>query len=176
MPTQHTVTSYKFHELSEQAKEKARQWMRGCIGMTTDWADNIENDALEVGLKLTAWDIGRAQVCEGEFTEGAEHTAHRILDEHGETCETFRIASEYLRARDEAVDTATRDEQGEFEDPEALENKLDELEAEFLHDLCSEYLTTLDNEYAYRMSDEAVDEDMETNEYDFTQDGERFTL
>ena len=47
MPTTHTVTAYTFDELSPEAKERARTWMRE--GVQQDWdAEYILSDAAEI--------------------------------------------------------------------------------------------------------------------------------
>lgn len=51
--------------------------------------------------------------------------------------------------------------------------KLEEAEQVFRKALGACYLDLLGKEYDYRMSNEAVDEDLRANEYLFTEDGER---
>lgn len=57
---------YQFSELSEQAKKKAIEWGYD-INVCHEWWEVIYEDAAEIGLKLTGFDIGRGQDCEGEF-------------------------------------------------------------------------------------------------------------
>lgn len=44
MPTQKTVTLYTFEELSDKAKERARQWWRDASAQDEFW-DSIYEDA-----------------------------------------------------------------------------------------------------------------------------------
>lgn len=47
MPTRHTVTTYKFNELSEKAKEKAREWYRELDSVYFDADDFKEHTLVE---------------------------------------------------------------------------------------------------------------------------------
>lgn len=44
---------------------------------------------------------------------------------------------------------------------------------QFFHELCQEFWSTLEKEYDYLTSDEAVKDTIEANEYDFYEDGRR---
>ena len=171
MPTVKTITAYTFDELSEEAKEKAREWMRD-HALEYDWWDFIYEDAANVGIKITGFDLGRGSYCNGTI-EDAEGTAHAILKNHGEEGETYKTASAYLKERDEAIDAAPRDEDGEFEDEGALDDKLDEIAGEFIKSILEDYRICLQREYEYRLSDEVIDEDIRANEYLFTEEGRR---
>lgn len=167
-----TKTLYKFDELSDKAKEKARDWYReGALDY--DWWDSTYEDAERIGLKMKAFDLGRASYAEAEFIASAEETAHKIETEHGTSCETFIDAKAYLKARDEIVNTATRTTDGELENEYELDDKLDELDAEFLKTLREDYRIILEKEMEYLLSDESVDETIEINEYEFLENGKR---
>lgn len=168
MPTEKTVLAYTFAELSDDAKDKARNWFREGIDVD-QWSDSETEDAANVGIKITGFDIGRGSYIDGTV-EDTEGTAHAIVKDHGEECDTYKLAVQYLADRDAAIDEALKDEET---DESALDEKLDELGAEFTRAILEEYLCSLRNEYEYRMSDEAVDEDIEANEYLFTEDGSR---
>ena len=172
MPTLKTITVYTFDELSEEAKKKAREWMRG-HALNYDWWDFIYEDAASVGIKITGFDLGRASYCAGTI-EDTESTAHAILKNHGEECETHKTASAYLKDRDDAIEAAPRNEDGEFEDEGALDDKLDEIAGEFIKSILEDYRICLQREYEYRLSDEAIDEDIRANEYLFTEGGQRY--
>lgn len=163
---------YQFDELDEKAKEKARDWFRQGIEMEF-WADNVLEDAKRIGLEIKAFDLDRGSYVEGTFTASAEETAYKIEKEHGDTCETYKDAISYLEERDQVIRDAERDENGEFKDTYALDQALDELDAEFLKTLCEDYRIMLTQEMEYQYSDECVDENIRANEYEFTDDGER---
>jgi hypothetical protein len=164
-------TYYQFDELTESAKEKARDWYREG-GLDYEWWDSTYEDAKTIGLEITSFDFDRRGV-EGNFIAGAEETAHKIEKEHGEKCETFIDAKAYLVQRDAIVNQAEKDENGDFVDEYGLDNALDDIDKEFLHTLCEDYRIILQKEMEYLLSDESVDESICANEYEFTENGKR---
>jgi len=188
MPTQHTVTSYKFSELSDEAKETAREWYRrGALDY--EWWDGVYDDAARVFLKITGFDLGRGHECTAKFTRSAIETARAIVKDHGEGTETRKLAEEYLEGGKTTVDwlctgcgydnaherTACRDCGEEKTGDEDLDwENAEDTNREFLRNLCGAYWDILNTEYEYRLSDECVDEDIEANEYDFDANGNRF--
>ena len=54
------------------------------------------------------------------------------------------------------------------------EDKLIEIEGDFLNSLCGDYLIMLRNDYEYMTSKAAIIETIEANEYEFTVDGNDF--
>lgn len=166
-----SITAYNFDELSDKAKDKAREWMRNSGVCMDEWWDSTYEDAANVGIKITSFDTGRGQEIDGKV-EDTESTAHRIVKDHGEGCETYKTAAAYLKERDEAIEAAPKDEDGET-DTDALDEKLDELGEEFTRAILEDYLEILCDEWAYRLSDEAIDEDIRANDYLFTAEGSR---
>jgi len=166
-----TTTVYTFDELSDNAKEKARNWYRNASAGDEWWGLTYE-DAERIGLKIEGFDLRRS--VDAKFIDSAEETAHKIEKEHGKACDTFIDAKDYLKKRDELIDTAERDENGDFKDEYALDEKLDELDKEFLYDLSEDYRIILQKDLDYIESDEYVDESILANEYTFTVDGKRF--
>lgn len=163
---------YQYDELSEKAKEKARDWFREASAGDEWWQSTYE-DAESVGIKISAFDIDRGSYCKGEFISGAEETAWKIEKDHGETCETYKTAKAFLAERDKIVKEAKRDENGEFEDERELDAALDEFEAEFLKSILEDYRIILQKEYEYQNSDEMVEENIRANEYEFNENGKR---
>jgi len=156
---------YKFEELNEEAKEKAREWYREGIDNTYPW-EYINDDAKTIGLIINSLDQHRQN--EGHFEHSAEDTAKRIIDQHGEHCSTSKTAKEYLAV----IKSLIPDEEGYLSLYD--QDKEKQAEADFLHSLLEEYMIMLDNEIDYQYSDEAVDENIRINEYEFTKNGKRF--
>ena len=167
-----TKTVYTFDELSDDAKEKARAWYRDGA-LDYEWWDATYEDAKTIGLKLTSFDLDRNRHAKGALTESAPEVADLILKNHGDTCDTYKLAESFLKERDAIVDGAERDENGEFVDVPALEEKLDDCETEFTRAMVEEYSVTLQKECDWLLSDESVDESILANEYTFTVDGKR---
>lgn len=163
------INFYKFNELSDRAKDRARDWWRqGALDY--DWHECIYDDAERVGLKITGFDTGRRSEITGDFTGTPESTAKKILAEHGEDTGTAAEARHYLKTVAEFMASAEKDEYGELA-TYALDNEKDEIDREFLRALLEEYLTILRKEEEYQLSDEVADEVIVANEYEFTEDG-----
>lgn len=144
------VKLYQFDELSDKAKEKARDWWREG-GLDYEWWDCIYEDAERIGLKITGFDA-YGRYIEGDLTKSVGAVCRAILAEHGKSCNTYKIALDYC-CRKRRGNPYTRED--------------------FLHDLLEEYLTMLRKEAEYLMSDEHIDETIRANEYEFTEDGKQ---
>ena len=140
-----TTTVYNFDELSDEAKEKARDWYReGALDY--EWWDCTYNDAATIGLKITSFDLDHGTIS-GELLWSVDESIDTIMANHGKACGTYKTALLYNRAED-------------------LED--------YKHDLLEDYRIMLNHEMEYLLSDEAVDESIEANEYTFTESGKRF--
>lgn len=167
-----TTKVYTFDELTDKAKENARDWYRQGA-LDDEWWSGVSSDAENVGLKITEFDLGRASYVEAKFLDSAEETAHKIETEHGETCDTFKTAKAYLKKRDELLDTWPKDENGDFENEFQLDVELDILDNDFLDSLQEDYRIILEKEAEYLTSDECIDDNITANGYEFTADGKR---
>ena len=157
------INVYTFDELSDRAKERAMNWLLDTI---YDWWESTYEDAANVGLKLTGFDIDRGNYCSGEYITSAEDTATRIVKEHGESRETYKTASAYLAS------LATLNAKEVTEDNEdELDEEREELDQELLKELLEDYLVILRKDYGYQTSEEAARETCEANEYEFDENG-----
>ena len=161
MPKTRHITVYQFDELDEKAKERARDWYRSA-GLDYDWYESTYDDAAEVGLEITGFDVGRGSECTGKLTESVAESIKAILKNHGEMCETYKTATQFKAGL-------------ELLDPESDEydNELETLEKEYLEALCEDYLSILRAEFEYLYTAESVDENILANEYEFLEDGTR---
>lgn len=142
------TTIYTFDELSERAKENARNWYReGALDY--EWWDFIYEDAERIGLKLESFDLGRRLHATGYLLTSGRDVCRSIIAEYGNTCATYKLAIEHLYSREPF------DDEG------------------FLRELLEEYAWMLQQEYEYLLSDECVDESIVANEYEFTENGSR---
>lgn len=167
---------YEFDELSDLAKDKARNWYReGALDY--EWWESTYEDAARIGLRITSFDLDRNRHACGEFNciGQGEQCASLILTEHGKDCETFKTATAYLadlaklNAEIEAVD-GDDETNVEFE---TWQDKRGELEGEFLGSLLEDYSIMLQRECEYIMADEQVDESIRANGYTFDEAGNR---
>lgn len=161
---------YQFGELPEAAKENAIR-DNADFNVNHSWWEMVYEDARNIGLKITGFDIDRARYCHAEFIHDPIYTARQITIDHGEQTDTYRMATEFQAERDVIVTTWPKDETGEFEQVDELDVALDNVEDKFIKSLSGAYLRILDNEYDHLTSDEAIADALTVNEYWFTADG-----
>jgi hypothetical protein len=165
-----TINTYQYDELTEEAKEAAREWFAQCIDID-DWSEHlVKDDAPEVGLKITAFDTDH--YCKGGFIGSPTETADLIIENHGESCETYKTAKSFLDDMDLLVETGGEDVDARDE----VKEKIEEREEEFLQSLLEDYRIMLRNEYEYYFSEESICDTIRINEYEFTEDGKRFVV
>ena len=126
--TTHT-DAYKFEELTDDAKRNAIENLHN-INVDFGWWDCMYEDAKMIGCAIKGFDIVRGSYCKLVCSD-AHETANLIIANHGETCDTYKLAAEYLKDRDKVIDEAERDENGELANGYAVDKLLGELETEF---------------------------------------------
>ncbi len=156
------IKVFSFDELSDDAKENARNWYREG-SLDYDWWESTFEDAQNIGLKLASFDLDRNRGATGAFTETVETVVRLIIAHHGPKCETYKTAKAFLTDL-----RKLRKRQFDYDERYAS------LCAEFERSLIEDYSLMLQHEYEYLLSDEQVDESITANEYTFTQDGKRF--
>jgi len=161
------VNLYEFSELSKEAKAKAIQLLSD-INIDHDWWECTYEDAKDIGLKIEGFDIGRGQSCEGEFTLSACEVAQNIFNNRGESCKSYKIASDFMEVWEPVFNEYMQKEGYD------LENRLMNMEEYFKESLLCDYLKSLRDEYDYRTTEEAVIETIEANDYDFTVEGKLY--
>jgi len=159
-----TINLYQFSELSEEAKKNAINKLSAINVEFSNWFESTYEDAENINFKITGFDIDRASYVKGNFIVSAADTAELIKVSHGNECDTFDTAKEFLNDLE-----ALTGENGRIE--QSVEEEIEELEDEFLKSLCEDYRIILTKEYEYRTSEEAIIDTIEANEYYFTDDG-----
>jgi hypothetical protein len=167
-----TINVFEFNELSDQAKDKAREWYRSGA-LDYEWWESVYDDAATIGLEIIGFDLDRNRHCQGRFFHDATEVADLILKNHGDTCDTYKLAEEFWKEHDRIVESAERDENGDFANERQLDDKLDDCEKEFFRAIREEYSLMLQKEYEYLLSDESVDESILCNGYTFDEYGNR---
>lgn len=153
-----TIKLYQYSELSDEAKEKARQWYMNIDDGLWAW-ENTTDDAKNIGLVLES--LSRDERNQGSFEKSALDCAERIIKEHGEGCETRKTAEKYIKALRVLPE-------------EGLEDAYQGIEDMFLQAILEDYRVMLEKEQEYQQSEEYIAETMAANEYEFTEDGKRF--
>jgi hypothetical protein len=100
-----------------------------------------------------------------EFNTGAKDTAHTVIKNHGESCASYTIASNFLSALSSLESQP---------DDERTDTLVAGLEEDFMEDMGNYYLNMLKSEYENCTSDEYVTEMLEANEYEFLENGDRY--
>lgn len=159
-----TVKLYQYDELNEKAKEKALTWFLEA-GNDDEWWDYMYDDAKNIGLKITSFDLYRQNIT-GEIITSAPEMIETIIRDHGKTCETYKTAERYAPTFKDLE--AMRDN-----DDEKFDDEWEKSEHEFLHDILEDYLVMLRHESEYREGREYLEEGIRINEYEFTENGKR---
>lgn len=160
-----TIQVYKFSELSDSAKKKAIEKHWDVLSFY-GWWDFIYEDAQRLGLKINEFDI-HPHTIDITYEDDPDVVANSILKEWGEATDLHRYATEYL-SRYKQIEQLV-------EDDEILpSDELNKLNDDFLRKLGRCFLHFLQSEYDWRISDEAIGEELEINDYDFTADGTKF--
>jgi hypothetical protein len=162
---------YPFDELTDDAKQTALEQLAD-INVDFEWWEFTYEDAANVGIKITGFDLDRGSYCEGDFILDAEEVANKIIAEHGESCETYKTAKDFL---DAAKVIKEKFESDVNYDPEYKEyNESDDYEdavEEFKQFILEDYRIILQHDYEYLTGEEAIVRTIEANDYEFTADG-----
>jgi hypothetical protein len=149
-----TINVYEYKELSETAKEKAKEWFLSGNDISFEW-NCMKDDAKNIGISLKEYDYRRYM--KGELLLDFTQVLANIIKEHGKTCETYKTAkqfqSDYMKLTEEQ------------------EEEKEELESEFLRSILEDYRILMDKDCDYRESEEYISEMMEANDYEFDENG-----
>lgn len=152
------IEVYQYNELSEKAKQRARDWLSEVDDMSFDW-ECLQEDAKTIGIELTGVDDYKST---GEYLNSPYEVIKLIKANHGEQCDTYKTALEY-EAKFNALP--------KNEDGETIEDE--DLEQDFLNSILEDYRIMWGREIEYHYSDEYVNDTMEANEYEFDINGKR---
>jgi len=171
----HTIISYSFNELSAEAQQTAINNMDD-INVDFNWWEYTYEDAKNIGIKIEEFDIDRGAYCNIKFIDSALEIANKIKSEHGEECNTYKTAAEFLDNYDKLVakysdGDGEKVKEGNEQD---FDNEADDLEQDFKTEISEDYLKILRDEYEYLTSSDAIKETILANDYDFTADGKLF--
>jgi len=164
-----TINLYSFEELSEESQEKVLSDLYD-INVNHQWWEGIFEDAANIGLKITSFDLERNRHARGEFTISAAEVAANILKNHGEECETYKTADLFLKERSPIFADYMNEDSDNYESSE-VEGKLQDLESDFLNSLLEDYSLMLEKDCEYLTSREAIVETIQANEYTFEENG-----
>jgi hypothetical protein len=166
MPRTIETTIYTFDELTGEAQKHAISELSD-INVGRDWWDCVFDDAKQVGLKITEFDNYK---CSIEFIKPPLEVAELIIKEHGEMCDTYKLAANYIKEIAIISTSHTNTTTGELTSTgEVLK---EEANSAFLYALRVKYHSKLMEEYEYLTSAEGIRDTILCNEYEFTVNGD----
>jgi len=138
---------YKFSELSDEAKQNALEKYWDWNVSDEFWYEYFFDEAKGLGFEITSFDLNHHTI-EIKLNNSPAWICKKIIKDHGETCDTYKLAKTYLEKHDD--------------DPE-----WDDFQRELGHT----YSGLLLKHYEYLTSEEAIIESIEANEVEFHEDG-----
>jgi hypothetical protein len=161
---------YQFDELNEDAKQTVLNNLYS-INIWDGWWDFTYEDAAHVGVKITGFGLDRDRHAKGEFTLSAAEVAQNISTNHGETCDTYITAEQFMNDWQPLFNRYTDENNTEDYESRELEEEMQNIEDEFLYSLLEDYSQILQEEYEYLTSEEAIIESIYANGYEFDENG-----
>lgn len=198
MPQTIETIVYSFDELSDQAKENARDWLRGRDWYPySDWHDSVIDWAKEAGA-IIGIDVGQVYFSgfwsqgDGASFDGTYHyrkgAMAAIRKEYPNETRLHDIARELqaIQRRNFYALSAGITQRGYYCHEHTIRVNVEDARdnygycrdesaesdmTEAMRDFARWIYATLEREYDWLMSDEQIDECLITNEYQFTEDG-----
>lgn len=191
-----TTNVFQYSELSDKAKERAREWFREDNSSFEDHhSDNVIGDFVEIcariGVKVenTYWSGFCSQGDGASFTgfysyvKGAfdavrkyaprDDELHRIAKElQNVQARHFYGLSAHITRSGRYSHEMTMDFDIERSDDKTVSEDAEDWIKESMRNLARWLYRQLEKEYDYQNSDEVVEETIEANGYEFTEDGE----
>jgi hypothetical protein len=177
------IKIYKFEELSDSAKDKAVERVASG-GLDYEWWDGIYDQAKEMGIDITGFDLYRQdltfKLLRGKDLQGyakafldktkdwSDTKGKSNLTEHKADCENYLNDIKAIVALTQEIEDDTE----RYEEELLLDKKIDALEDDFKRDICSYWRLVLQTEEDYLTSREVIEENIVSNDYEFTEDGE----
>lgn len=162
-----TQTIYSFSELSKKAQQTALNRYAD-INTDYDWWQFIYDDAKEIGIEITGFDIDRQNDIDIEDLTMITpiDVAENIIENHGEESDTYKAARKFLDAMTPIrVTEALLNE--DYDDEELRQ----QFESDFSTDIMRCYWQMLYDDYQYRISDDGIIDTIIANDYEFYEDG-----
>lgn len=177
MPRTIETTVYQFDELSERAKERARDWYRSgvCWSWSEEWWDSAQAFSQIAPIKITEADYNRAHVSyrwtgDDDVANLEGVRAWKWLHNNG----WFEWAA---REKTGACTLTGYCGDAPFADPlidDYLHHpaRVPDLKQVF-YEMAQSWVREAQSDMEYCYSDESVDENIRANEYEFTEQGDR---
>jgi hypothetical protein len=158
------VKVFEFKELSDEVKKRVLNKLRD-VNTDCNWWEFTYEDAATIGVDIQEFDVYARHIIM-VFDKLASDTAEAILRNHGEHCETYKLAQDYLAKNREIT--------SEVVDDTEVCYLIEELDYDFREDLSKVYFDMLKKEFEFLTSDEAIIETIEQTGIEFLPDGREF--
>ena len=156
------IKVYKFDELDKQTKEKVIENYRYINVDNTFWYDCIKEEFDELGISITAFNLDRGNYANIDVWN-FEDTSRSIIEEFGDSVAIKQTAKNYINEYEKI--------QANFKEDEDIEREVELLDEQYEKEYSEDILSYLRSSYDWEISDEAITETIEANDYDFTIDG-----
>tara|TARA_B100001059_G_C17786043_1_gene557147 strand:- start:355 stop:849 length:495 start_codon:yes stop_codon:yes gene_type:complete len=156
------IKVYKFEELDEQTKEKVIDNYRTINVEDTFWYEWIKEDFNRLGLEIQEFDLGRRNYIK-IYIDNFKDTSESILQEFGDSVGVKQTAKNYLDQYNKILSN--------FKEDEDIERELEILDDQYEKEYSEDILSYLRSNYEWEITDEAVINTIEANDYDFTTNG-----
>ena len=160
--TDKQIKVYKFDELDKQTKEKVIENYRYINVEDTFWYDCIKEEFDELGLEIKEFNLDRGNYAK-IYIDNLEETSKNIIEEFGDSVLIKQTAKNYINEYEKI--------QANFKEDEDIERELEILDEQYEKEYSEDILSYLRSSYDWEISDEAITETIEANDYDFTTDG-----
>ena len=156
------IKVYRFEELDKQTKEKVIENYRYINVDNTFWYDCIKEEFNSLGLEIKEFDLDRGNYAK-IYIDNFEDTSNYIIKEFGDSVLIKQTAKNYINEYEKI--------QANFKKDEDIERELEILDEKYQREYSEDILSYLRSSYDWEISDEAITETIEANDYDFTTDG-----
>ena len=156
------IELYKYEELDKETREKVIENYRYINVEDTFWYDWIKEDFSRLGLEIQEFDLNNPNYAK-IYINNFEDTSKNIIEEFGDNVLIKQTAKNYIDEYNKI--------QANFKDDEDIERELEILDEEYQHEFEADILSYLKANYEWEISDEAITNTIEANDYDFTTEG-----
>ena len=156
------IKVYKFDELDKQTKEKVIENYRYINVDNTFWYDCIKEEFNSLGLEIQEFNLDRGNYAK-IYIDNLEETSKKIIEEFGDSVLIKQTAKNYINEYEKI--------QANFKEDEDVERELELLDEQYEKEYSVDILSYLRSSYDWEISDEAITETIEANDYDFTIEG-----
>ena len=156
------IKVYKFDELDKQTKEKVIENYRYINVDNTFWYDCIKEEFNSLGLEIQEFNLDRGNYAK-IYIDNLEETSKKIIEEFGDSVLIKQTAKNYINEYEKI--------QANFKEDEDIEREVELLDEQYEKEYSEDILSYLRSSYDWEISDEAITETIEANDYDFTIDG-----